>query len=440
MHKTIGGIFFRVLVSPAIFAAGLAWAQQPAAPARPAVATARVSTAPPRVLSLADLVRAALAHNPEIAAYASRAAALRARIRPAESLPDPTVSAGWMGKPLPFVLNRAAMTSYRGVSAMETFPFPGKLKLRGRMAERKSRAAWWDYQAVRRRVVAQLKAAYFQYAYCEQALAIVGNNRVLLEKLTKIAEARYQAGKGLQQDVLKGQLELSQLLEQIAILQEERRTAAARINTLLDRSPQAPLAPPAPLAQTPLAYTLARLYRLAGADDPGLQRDQRLIERDQDALALAHKSYDPDFSVSTMFQRMPGGPNMYGAFVGVSIPIFYKSKQRRQVAAAARSLDSMRSLRANRQTTVNYLVKQQFLAAEQASRLAVLYSQAIVPQSSQTLASSEMAYQAGKLDFLSLLDNFVNLLGYQVNYYRQISDYQIALARLEPLVGVELAK
>jgi outer membrane protein TolC len=89
---------------------------------------------------------------------------------------------------------------------------------------------------------------------------------------------------------------------------------------------------------------------------------------------------------------------------------------------------------------VNYLVKQQYLAAEQASKLAVLYSQAIVPQSSQTLESSELAYQTGQVDFLTMLDNFINLLDFQVNYYHQISNYQIALARLEPLVGVELGK
>ncbi len=422
------------------FALLLAFGALPAASQeKPKQAQPETKSIPARRLNLQALVAQALRVNPEIRAAELRVEALEARVPQAKALPDPTVNVGWMGKPVPFVVNSAAMTSYRGVSAMETFPFPGKLKLRGKIADRESRAAWWDYEAVRREVISQVKVAYYQYAYFHQALAIIENNRILLEKLTKIAEARYEAGKGLQQDVLKGQVELSQLLEQITILKEERRTAAARINTLLDRSPQTPLAPPAPLAQSKLVYTLAALYRLAQVNDTGIQRDERLVERDQDALALAHKSYDPDFSVSYEFQRMPGGPNMYGAFVGVNIPIFYKSRQRQEVYEATRNLDSMRSDQANRKTTVNYLVKEQFLAAEQASKLAVLYSQAIVPQSSQTLESSEMAYQTGKVDFLTMLDNFINLLGYQVNYYRQISDYQIALSRLEPLIGVELA-
>ena len=423
------GLFFWMLL--VAFAALPAAGQSKKMPAQ---------AAPPKLLSLDGLIAEALRANPEIHAAELRVEALRARVPQAKALPDPTVTVGWMGKPVPFVVNTASAMSYRGVSAMETFPFPGKLKLRGKIADRESQAAWWDYQAERRRVVAEVKVAYYQYAYFHQALEITAGSRILLEKLTKIAEARYENGQGLQQDILKGQLELSQILERVTILREQQQTAAARINTLLNRDPETPLAPPAPLAQTTLGYTLDELYRLARANDAGIERDRRTIERDQDAVSLARKSYDPDFSVNYMYQQAPGMPNIQGAFVGVNIPIFYKSKQRQEVLEASRNLASDRSSRASREATVNYLVKEQYLAARQASKLAALYAQAIVPQSSETLESSELAYETGKVDFLTMLDNFMNLLDFQVNYDRQISDHQISLARLEPLVGVELLK
>ena len=391
-------------------------------------------------LNLDQLVAQALRVNPEIQAAERRVEALDARVPQARALPDPTVSAGWMGEPIPFVVKSSQETSYRGVSAMETFPFPGKRKLRGKIADRESRAAWWEYEATKRRVVSEVKVAYFRYAYLDTALAITENNRTLLEKLTQIAEARYETGKGAQQDVLKGQVELSQLLESITILREQREIATARINTLLDRSPETPLSPAEPLARTPLRYTLAELYRLARTNDTGIQGDERVVERDKDAVALARKSYYPDFSVSAMYQRMPGGPNMYGGFIGVDIPIFYKSKQRQEVYEASRTLAGDRSVQEDRETTVNYLVKEQYLDAQQAQKLMLLYDQAIVPQSSETLAASEMEYETGKVDFLTLLDNFTNLLDFRLHDYREISDYQIALARLEPLVGVTLAQ
>ena len=396
--------------------------------------------APTKVLRLDELLTEALRVNPEIQAAARHVDALRARVPQAKALPDPSVTVGWLGEPIPFDVRDNFPPSYRGFSATQGFPFPGKLKLRGKIADRDSQAAWWEYEAARRRVVSEVKVAYFQYAYFHKALEIIDNNRVLLERLTKIAETRYEGGKGLQQDVLKGQVELSRILEQITILSEEEQTAVARINTLLNRDPQTPLAPPSPLEQTKLTYSIEDLYRLAHANDTGIARDQKVIERDEDTLTLAGKSYDPDFSVSYMYQQRPSLPDTQGLFVTLNIPVFYKSKQRQQVVEASRNLMSDRSVRADRQTTVNYLVKQQFIAARQASKLAVLYSQAIVPQSSQTLESSVLAYQTGKADFLTMIDNFMNLLDFQVNYYRQISDYQIALARLEPLVGVEMVK
>jgi hypothetical protein len=61
-----------------------------------------------------------------------------------------------------------------------------------------------------------------------------------------------------------------------------------------------------------------------------------------------------------------------------------------------------------------------------------------VPQSSLALESSMSAYQVGNVDFLTMLANFTTVLNYEVDYYRELADYQTALARIEPLVGIEL--
>ncbi len=402
---------------------------------------AGAQTAVPRpaaAITAQSLVQAALRANPGIRAAAARATALREAAPAAGALPEPTVSAGWMGGFAPFTVNQGA-TSNRNFGVSEQLPFPGKLKLRRQAAEADANAAEWRYQAARRRVAAEVKAAYYAYAYDTQALQITRSNRKLLEQLTGIAEARYASGKGLQQDVLKGQVKLSQLLGRIEILSEEKDTAAARLNTLLDRDASAPLGPPEPLRQGKLGYTLAQLQALAARQDTGLGEADELIARDRKLVKLAHKAYDPDFSVSYGVQRMAApGMNMAAASVSVSIPLFYRSKQRANLHAAAATLGAQQAARDDRRITVDYLVRAQYLAARQANRLAVLYAKAIVPQASQALQSAEMAYQAGTADFLTLLDDFSTILDYQVNYYQQVAAYNTALARLEPLVGKEL--
>ena len=126
--------------------------------------------------------------------------------------------------------------------------------------------------------------------------------------------------------------------------------------------------------------------------------------------------------------------------VGINIPIFFRTKQREGVIEAAHSLSGAERDLETRMTMVNFEIKQEFLAATSSRDLSNLYSKAIVPQSSLALESSMSAYEVGKVDFLSMLTNFVDVLDFEVSYYEEMSKFQSALARLEPLVGTELTK
>jgi cobalt-zinc-cadmium efflux system outer membrane protein len=393
-----------------------------------------------KAVTLDELVHEALENNPAVKSAGRRVLAMRARVPQARSLPDPVVSAGWMGNITPFDVQNGFPPSARTLSATQTFPFPGKLKLRGQIADRDAEAAWWDFENTRRQVVADVKAAYYDYFYYHKAIEITQKDKDLLEKLTKIAEVRYKVGKGIQQDVLRAQVELSRLLQRLTVLQQQEQTARVRLNTLLYRDPEAPLPPAAPFEQAKFPYTLESLYDLARQNDPEVQRQERLIERSQYAVNLARKNYAPDFHVGYMYQQRPMLRDSNGFTVGINIPIFYKSKQREGVIEATEGLIGARRGLDNRQTMVAFQVKQQYLAAKASEDLARLFSQAIVPQSSLALESSISAYEVGTVDFLTLLDNFMTVLDYEANYYRELTHYQMALARLEPLVGRELTK
>jgi outer membrane protein TolC len=165
-----------------------------------------------------------------------------------------------------------------------------------------------------------------------------------------------------------------------------------------------------------------------------------MIERNQYAVDLAHKDYRPDFGVSYMYQQRPDLPDMHGFTFSANIPIFYKSKQREAVKEATAELSSSESSKRNREAQLYFAIKEQYLAAKSSEKLLKLYSQGVVPQSSLALESSMNSYEVGASDFLTILTNFNTVLDYEVDYYRELANYQIALAHLEPLVGVELAK
>jgi len=394
----------------------------------------------PSAVTLQDLVREALDRNPAIKSAARQVQALRARVPQVRTLPDPVVTAGWAGNIAPFSVQRGDPSSYRGINVMEEIPFPGKLKLRGQIADREAESTWWDYENTRREIVSHVKVAYYNYFSAHKAIEITQKNRDLLDKLARIAEVRYKVGMGIQQDVLKAQVEQSRLLQRLTVLEQEEKTAKVRLNTLLNQDPETALPPPATFEQAKFPYTLDEIYQMARQNDPGLKREERMIDRSRLAVNLARKDYDPDFRVGYMYQQRPLMPDMHGFAVGVNIPIFYKTKQREGVIEATEEMIGARRRLDDRQTTVNFEVKQQYLAAKASEELARLYSRAVVPQSSLALDSSISSYEVGKLDFLSMLANFQTILDYEINYYQELSNYQIALAQLEVLVGQELTQ
>jgi outer membrane protein TolC len=321
---------------------------------------------------------------------------------------------------------------------MQSIPYPGKLKLRGDIASQEVQMAQWDYEGLRRRVVADVKAAYYDYFFYDKALEITHKNKDLLQKLSGVSEARYRVGKAMQQDVLKSQVEISLLLQKITVLEQQRATAQARLNMLMSRPPDSALPPAANVEPAALNESLDALYVAAKTQDPGLQRETAAVRRSQVSTDLARKDYRPDFAIAYMFEQRPMMPDMNGMTFTVNVPVFYKTKQREQVKQAQEEVISAERSRDNRANDAMFELKQQYLAAQAAKQLLDLYSKAVVPQSSLALESSISAYEVGNVDFLTMLANFTTVLNYEVDYYRELADYQTALARMEPLIGIEL--
>jgi cobalt-zinc-cadmium efflux system outer membrane protein len=185
-------------------------------------------------------------------------------------------------------------------------------------------------------------------------------------------------------------------------------------------------------------YGLAELKDLALTNYPTLKAQRRKIDREQYGVELAQKEFYPDFSVKVSYQNRPLLPEMYGVSVGVTIPLYFWKKQRPAVAEAASNKAAEQKRLENLTTLLFLKIKDRYLAATTAQKLVSLYGTTIVPQSALSLESAIAGYEVGKVDFLTLLDNVVTLLNYELSYYEQLSNVEKAVAALEPLVGASL--
>jgi outer membrane protein TolC len=401
-------------------------------------APARDSGADPP-LSLITLVGEATERNPEILAARRALEAKRARIPQAGAWADPTVSLSYGGKALPpFALMRGDPSSARQVMAEQTIPYPGKTRLRAEIASRVAAAEELAYEATVRRVAAEVKQAYFDLAYVDRSLAILEKDREALEGFEKVTEIRYSVGKAAQQDVLRAQLEVTRLTQRATMLDQQRHTLEAQLNSLRNIPVNSPVGRPAAVQPSAFAYTQDQLQEAAQANYPVLKQRRTIVDQNRLSVDLAHKEERPDFSVGYLYMQRDGLPDMYGITLSTSLPIFHHRKQDMAIAEASANLESALQMQANELSLLRYGVKQDFLEIQATEQLLKLYSQGIAPQSSLTLESSLNSYETGGVDFLSVLSNLQAVIDAELDYHLQVRNHEKALARLEELTGLNL--
>lgn len=395
------------------------------------------------VVSLDQLIEEALENNPEIQASRRKFEAAKARSPQAASLPDPTIGfmSTNMGNIIPFTTIRSDPMSNAGISINQEIPFPGKLKLKGEMLDKEAQSEFQNYIATRLNVVSRVKVAYYELYYLYKAIEVIDKNKDLLERLAKIAEAKYVVGKGIQQDVLKAQTEISVLIARLTALEQRRESVVAEINSLLNRPPHRQMGRPADFEKATLTYSVEELIELAHENSPMVRARRELVDRNSLALDLAKKQYYPDFMVGGFYGATGGGfRDTWQLRFDVRVPLYFWRKQRYGVEESTHSLIQARKEYENTMQLINFSVKDQYLQAVASEKLVNLYSTGIIPQATLALESSLAGYEVGTLDFLTVLSNFTTILEYQINYWEELTNFQKALARLEELTAVTLTK
>jgi len=365
--------------------------------------------------------------------------AKRARIPQVGAWPDPTVSLSYGGNALPpFTVMRGDPSSNRQVMAEQMIPYPGKTRLRTEIASRQADAEELAYEAAARRVAAEVKQAYFDLYCIDHSLATMQKDREALEGFEKVTEIRYSVGKAAQQDVLRAQLDLTRLSQRVTILDQQRRTLEAQLNSLRNVPIDSPMGVPTAVRASVLVYTQEQLQDAAQANYPVLKQRGTTVDQYRLSVDLARKEVRPDFSVGYTYMQRDGLPDMYGITLSTSLPLFRHRKQDLAVTEAAANLESARQLQANELTVLRYQVQQSFLEVQATEQLLKLYSQGIAPQSSLTLESSITSYETGGVDFLNVLSNLQAVIDSELDYHLQVTNHEKALARLEELTGLNL--
>jgi len=392
---------------------------------------------PPEPLKLPGVIREALAANPEIVAARQQWAAASQRITQARTLDDPTLSVQWWNTPESFNLGQAKNTI---IGLSQKFPFPGKLALKEEVASRSADITEQALRSKERDLIARVKQAYYDLFLAHKAIQIHHEQIDLLTQFLQTAIAKFRTGKGSQVDVLKAQVELSTLHQQLPVLEQRRETAQAKINTLLDKDPRTPLGMPEEPRVERFAKDLDELFQMAADTRPEVKAAGLAVQRNEQARALAHRQYYPDVTVAVQRFQNFQAPDGFGAIMAINMPFAFWTKPKYD-AAVQEAGAAVAAARADLQTMENLTRFQirDLLAKVRASwEVALLYRTTVLPQAEESLASARAGYRTGRSDFLNLIESDRALREFQLAYYRALVDWQQRVAELEQAVGREL--
>ena len=405
----------------------------------PAAGTAEAPRTDPS--QLAALVAEALANNPEIAAAQSELEAARQRVPAAGALDDPMLELGVINAPLePLSLRRDEMTM-KMLGLGQRLPFPGKRGLRRAVAEADALSIGHAVGEVANRIERDVRVAYEELAFNEEAQRIVVESRVALEQLATLARSRYEVGQAAQSDALDAHIELERLGVELLQLQADSAAVQSELQRLLGRSAATPrihaaapqlAADPGPDPAFPGA---------AIGDRPQLQALQALVERSSRSVDLARREYYPDFDLKLQYgqrERAPDGmprDDMVSLTVGFNLPIWRKSRLEPQVAGALAMRRQAQSLLLAQQLETQAALETQLATARQWRATAERYQDTLLPQARAATASALAAYRVGRVDFLTLRQAQLRVFSVSADLAKAIASHNKAIAEIGLLVG-----
>ena len=391
-------------------------------------------------------VTAAVERNPTVREAQARYQAARRRVPQVTALPDPVLS---FTQALRSVETRVG-PQLNSVTLTQAFPWFGTLELRGRVAVLEATALHHRYEAERRNIVARVKETYYDLGYVDAALDLSREEQSLLEHYETLASARYATGQGLQQAVIRLQAEISRVIDRRLVLERQRATLAAHLNTLLDRPAEELVPAIPPLSRPVVEVDRERLYRLGARHRHELRAAAALIEGSERSIELAKKHSRPGFTASVGVTNVgrrddPGGlplppdngRNAVTVSVGASLPL-WSARYRAGVEQANEELRAHTRHRAAARNAMELEVQEAVVRLETLDRQIDLLDTVLIPQTEEALRATETAYETGQLGVLELLDSERTLIDVRSLRARYLFDLLIALTALERAIGTHV--
>lgn len=372
------------------------------------------------------------------AASASRDAAAE-EVKIASALPDPQFEASFEDinrEPGGIAPDRLGSIYYK---VDQTFPLGGKQTLRREIAKADIGVAATERDQTLLDLTAEMTKAFAQHYHALLTARTIDEESATLRDLVEIAKQRYAQGLGRQQEAIEAEAELATLDIAQADAERDRAVAVGKINALLGRPVNSPLAAPSVLPPAPDAGTLnvSDLIARAEGRSPALAAHNAAIQGASASSKLADRNWYPDLTVGVSLVDEDRDLAGYEARIGFNIPLQWGLRHAQQRQARAKLAEAKARAAASRVELSGAVVEAlQNLRAASAREAAMRTKQ--LPRLEEAVQAALRGYAVDQADLADAIGATRRLKQAEIEHIGMLYQRQVLLAELERLVGGSL--
>ena len=375
------------------------------------------------------VARAAADAHPAVRRVEAEARAARERVAVAGAYPNPMLMAGV--EDLQVDLSHDEMMSMYMVGASQTIPRRSRRQALRSAAELEVRRIELEAASIRAEAERDALFAWYDMAAADSQLAALAEVGKALDSLVGAVRARYEAGSAIQADIIRAQLQRSEIDHQLLTTTGTRRAAAARLLPLLGL-PLASEVPSLHLSHLTEGRGIGGSREIA-ADHPALAALHTEVERREQEIRLAELLGRPDINLEASYGMRPQQKDMVSVVARIELPLRKKTtiEPRVREAIAGRDAASARIEEVRRALLAD--LGAAYEAHLEATKQIEFHEQTLVPQSKLAFASTRAAYEGGKTTLDAVLASEAAYLRLAIDYYDFLSRHIKAIADFEAI-------
>jgi outer membrane protein TolC len=292
---------------------------------------------------------------------------------------------------------------------------------------------------------------YYDLYLIEKKLQFNKENQLIINTFLSAAEAKYTVGKGMQQEVFKAQIEYSRLTNEEFILNQQKKNIYVELAGItkikLDENTKISF------ADINTEYLLDKssfdfneknsesLVNYAFNHRADLKTLQNKVLMNETDLEMAKISRLPDLTLKAGYKILPfEDKNAFTFMVGINIPIapwtsgkygYAIEKLNINIKTTQQEIESKKNeIRKDIITIINNI--------KAAKETMNYYYGVMIPQTENTLKSTQYNYETNMTNFLDLIDSYKMYQDAWIMYYESVNMYLKMLGELENASGLNL--